>query len=200
MSQRGASRCALDSRIGIEAPSVSWLGGSIVERGLPIPAPIRGIRISERNSGARPAISALQSRGGDGFSPSSRARSLGNCERRAKPAQNAGCMRRGNFASSLCCLLFPSLCLLPYCSSNSNFKSQMRNLITLGCKSEMSNLKSEILRLKHSIGRPNLHHRKPRYSNLSPLPFASRSRTRGFPPGRISTSSGAANTSSRISR
>ena len=46
MSQSGASRCVLDGRIGIEAPSVSWLGGS-VRRGLPIPAPIRGIESAD---------------------------------------------------------------------------------------------------------------------------------------------------------
>jgi hypothetical protein len=37
----------------------------------------RGSRVNERNSGPRPKNPALQSRGGDGFSPSSRARSLG---------------------------------------------------------------------------------------------------------------------------
>src|ERR1700733_5548942 len=108
------------------------------------------VRISDRNSGAHLAIPPLQSRGGDGFSPSSRARSLGHCERRAEPAKYTGCLRRGNFASCLCCLLllsvFLSLFLLSDCSSNSNFKSQVRNLNLL-----VSNLKYQIWNLKSEV-------------------------------------------------
>jgi hypothetical protein len=71
-------------RIRIETPPVSWLGGlsrswkkeSEQQRGLPIPATNR-VRFAGRISGTRRKLfSALQSRGGDGISPSSRARSL----------------------------------------------------------------------------------------------------------------------------
>src|SRR5271155_2745731 len=74
------------ARIRIETPPVSWLGGvapkiqglldeSKQQRGLPIPA--TNLDDSLRETVARAENhSALQSRGGDGFSPSSRARSL----------------------------------------------------------------------------------------------------------------------------
>jgi hypothetical protein len=68
--------------------SVSWLGGfsNIIEfslmtskdqRGLPIASlKLRSLAIQNQRQWHAPRISALQSRGGDGFSPSSRARSL----------------------------------------------------------------------------------------------------------------------------
>src|SRR5579862_5657453 len=69
--------------------SVSWLGGfsSIIDsslmtskdqRGLPIAGlKLRSLATPNQPQWHAPRISALQSRGGDGFSPSSRARSLG---------------------------------------------------------------------------------------------------------------------------
>ena len=83
-----------DAPAGMRASSVSWLGGMPLRRGLPIPNPeCRTFGIGIRDSGPRPEHlpcafranvlafgtrrAALQSRGGDGFSPSSRARSPG---------------------------------------------------------------------------------------------------------------------------
>jgi len=54
----------------LRTPSVSWLGG-VAPRGLPIPM--------DRDSGTRGISSALQSRGGDGFAPSSRHGVCGEC-------------------------------------------------------------------------------------------------------------------------
>jgi len=67
--------------------SVSWLGGlfGVIElaedaqhqRGLPIASLESQLHATQnRRQWHAPKISALQSRGGDGFSPSSRARSL----------------------------------------------------------------------------------------------------------------------------
>jgi hypothetical protein len=58
-----------------ETPSVSWLGEELPRRGLPNPPGNRAIH--RLISGVRRIAFALQSRGGDGFTPSSRARSLG---------------------------------------------------------------------------------------------------------------------------
>ena len=56
-----------------ETPPVSWLGGASLRRGLPAPLP----DFFGAKQWPTPCIySALQSRGGDGISPSSRARSL----------------------------------------------------------------------------------------------------------------------------
>src|SRR5882757_2343688 len=54
----------------LRTPSVSWLGG-VAPRGLPAPM--------NRGSGTRGISSALQSRGGDGFAPSSRHGVCGEC-------------------------------------------------------------------------------------------------------------------------
>jgi len=76
----------LSARIWIETPQVSWLGDSL--RLLPVQS-FKAIEVAARPSHSRlnlsiqsaeqwhaPNIFALQSRGGDGFAPSSLARSL----------------------------------------------------------------------------------------------------------------------------
>src|SRR5580700_7902703 len=58
----------------LRTPSVSWLGGTS-PRGLPAPTGFRQAVSTARtrqDSGARGIFPALPSRGGDGFSPSSR--------------------------------------------------------------------------------------------------------------------------------
>jgi hypothetical protein len=76
-SRAGVEGCPETStpsgRFRIETPPVSWLGSGPLlrpQRGLPNSPPNRAIR--RLISGSRRKNPALQSRGGDGFSPSSR--------------------------------------------------------------------------------------------------------------------------------
>src|SRR5487761_160908 len=69
--QAAASRPAF-LRDGNSAGLLAWRHSA----GRGLPAAVSRLSTKHRSSGARPTSSALQSRSGDGFKPSSRARSL----------------------------------------------------------------------------------------------------------------------------
>ena len=157
------------SRPGSRAPSVSWLGGSIERRGLPIPLParwlepargtvVRARQFPPYSRAAATAFHRLPVHGVSGELNTARESSkrLGNCYRNSSQQPSP----------------------YPRAAGTSVLSSKISN-----SPSRIGNLKSQF--------------RVSRRERPSP---PSRSSTRGRPLGLVSTSSGASNTGSRISR